>query len=106
MYVLSKENNSHRKEKQAEWIERIVRMSKILKDHMGKFGFCVIDNFMDISVYSTIKKEVQGENTTSSKPGIKFLLLQLDGVIKKSAESGFYVGGKKKITRSHVKINR
>ena len=83
---------------------RIIHLANIVLDHINRFGFCVIDNFLGANLCSHVLREVTSQNTTTESPSIKHFLMILDCLMKQSSRMGLDVlgyGG----ARRHVRIN-
>ena len=91
-------------EKLLLWKSRIINLANILVDHINRFGFCVIDNFLGANLCSYVFREVTSQNTTTESPGIKHFLMIMDCMMKQSRRKGLDVLGCGE-ARRHVRVN-
>ena len=80
-------------EKSLFWKSCIINLANILVDHINRFGFCVIDNFLGANLCSYVFREVSSNTTTTESPGIKHFLMIMDCMMKQSSRKGLDVLG-------------
>ena len=91
-------------EKLLYWKSCIINLSNILVDHINRFGFCVIDNFLRANLCSHVHRDVTSQNTTTESPGIKHFLMMVDCLRKQFSRMGLDVLGSGG-ARRYVRIN-